>query len=121
MGEQPPVVVAHHGEDIHTAEFTVGWLADAPVIESVRSVLEDVCDQADRPKLIIDMGALTQVSSQMLSVLIDVDRQAQTKDGGVILAAVPRGVGEVLRLTKLDDHFKIVETAADARKAFEKT
>ncbi len=120
MSEQPPVVVEHLADDIHIAEFTVDWLADAPVIESVRSALEDVCDHAEKPKLIIDMGALTQVSSQMLSVLIDLDRQTKAKAGGMRLAAIPHGIAEVLRLTKLDEHFSTHETAAEARKAFER-
>ena len=115
--DSPPFVVEHRG-GIHIIQFTSESLIDQAQIQEVGSELERIIVNSGHPKIIIDLSTLSQVSSAMLGVLINLNMKARSMKGQIRIASVPTSIMEVFKLTRLDKLLKIYETTEAAMLKF---
>jgi len=64
--------------------------------------------------MVIDLSAVSFVSSAGLRVLLMVYRQVKSKDGKVILAGVSQEIKDVMSMTGFITFFELAETEAEA-------
>jgi len=64
--------------------------------------------------MVIDLSAVSFVSSAGLRVLLMVYRQVKAKDGKVILAGVSEEIKDVMSMTGFITFFELAETEAEA-------
>ena len=64
--------------------------------------------------MVIDLSAVSFVSSAGLRVLLMVYRQVKSKDGKVILAGVSEEIKDVMSMTGFITFFELAETEAEA-------
>lgn len=70
---------------------------------------------ADMQYLVLDLAALSYISSAGLRVLLATHKQLAARGGEFMLAAVPEYASQVLDVTGFTDFFKRFATAAEAR------
>lgn len=80
------------------------------LVEQARALL------GDGGSLVIDMAEATFLDSTALGALVAIANQARSAGGSLYLVAVPRPVGELLALVKLDRFFEILPDVAAAER-----
>ena len=103
-------IVIKRLEDVHVIEFVVTGLTDQAAIQAVGNDIDQLVDKLGQPKIVVDFGGLQNVSSAMLGVLISVNKKVQALQGELRLAAVPKPIMEVFKLTRLDKILKIYDS-----------
>ena len=92
-------------------------ITDMPTIESIGKELYALVEEQARKKVVVDFAAVRFLSSQMLGVLISLQKKAKGIGGRVVLCSLRPDLMKVFQITKLD---KVLEFAADEREALKK-
>ena len=86
-------------------------LESAPALtETLRTLLETI---GAKP-LVLDLTEVEFMDSSGLGVLVGVHQQAAVQGGALILAGPHPRVAKILRITKLDKVFTVVDTVDEA-------
>ena len=97
--------------------FQTSSIMDLATIEKIGGELYALVEQQARKKIVLDFSAVRFLSSQMLGVLIQLQRKARQIGGRVVLCAMRPDLMKVFQITRLD---KILEFASDERQALAK-
>jgi anti-sigma B factor antagonist len=102
---------------VTVVSFQTGSIMDQPTIEAIGAELYALVDQQARKKIVLDFASVKFLSSQMLGVLIHLQKKARQIGGRLVLCAMRPELMKVFQITKLD---KILEFAPDERAALAK-
>jgi anti-sigma B factor antagonist len=95
-----------------------GRITLGPETETVRSKLKGLLD-AGYDHIILNLGEITYVDSVGLGTLISSYTSARNAGGNLKLLHLPRGVQQLLQITRLSTVFEIYEDLSVAVKSFE--
>jgi len=79
--------------------------ATAPQLEEVMNTLI----QANRHKIVFDMGKVTFVSSAGWWVLIGTQKTCKKHNGELVIASIEKGIRDSLCLVGMDEYFRIFD------------
>jgi len=85
--------------------------------EALRNKIRDVLG-AGHVRILLDLGEITYIDSVGLSTLIASYTSARKAGGDLKLLHLPRGVHQLLQITRLSTVFEIYENLAAARQSF---
>ena len=95
-----------------------GRITLGPETEAVRSKLRELLD-ADHPRIILNLAEVTYLDSVGLSTLIACYTSARNAGGDLKLLHLPRGVQQLLQITRLSTVFDIYEDLGKAVGSFQ--
>ncbi|MHC4828244.1 MAG: STAS domain-containing protein [Planctomycetota bacterium] len=93
-------VVVH--EDVHVMVFPKREMLDAFECDSLGQDLYSYIERLDKPKVVIDLGAVSQISSAAIGMLITAKTITEVRGGRYCLAHVGDDAREILRAGKLE-------------------
>jgi anti-sigma B factor antagonist len=96
-----------------------GRITLGPETEAVRTKLRQLL-KAGQLRIILNLGEITYVDSVGLSTLIACYTSARNAGGDLKLLHLPRGVRQLLQITRLSTVFEIYEDLATAVESFQK-
>ena len=102
---------------VHVVRFESEAVFDAKDVELVEQQLKTMIEAEQQPRLALDMEQLEQVSSVMLSLLIEARSMIQDRSGRIAVAAMnPRlkDLFEIVRIDMLFETYASVESAVVA-------
>ena len=94
-----------------------GRITLGPETEAVRSKLKQLLN-AGQHRIILNLGEITYVDSVGLSTLVAAYTSARNAGGNLKLLHLPRGVQQLLQITRLSTVFEIYEDLATAVESF---
>lgn len=94
-----------------------GRITLGPETEAVRSKLKQLL-AAGQHRIIMNLGEITYIDSVGLSTLIAGYTSARRAEGGLKLLHLPRGVQQLLQVTRLSTVFEVYEDLASAVDSF---
>jgi anti-sigma B factor antagonist len=94
-----------------------GRITLGPETEALRSKLKELIDGGQQ-RIILELGEVTYLDSVGLSTLVASFTSARRAGGDLKLLRLPRGVHQLLQITRLSTVFEIYETLDAARQAF---
>jgi anti-sigma B factor antagonist len=94
-----------------------GRITLGPETEALRSKLKQLIDSGQQ-RLILDLGEVTYIDSVGLSTLVASYTSARRAGGDLKLLRLPRGVHQLLQITRLSTVFEIYGSLDAARQAF---
>lgn len=92
---------------------------DAITVPALEAVLRDQLG-AVRVRLVLDLSAVTYISSSGLRALLQARKQAQAAGGDVVLCGMNPRVREVFEMIGFTSLFKVFDRAAEAAEAFDR-
>jgi anti-sigma B factor antagonist len=95
-----------------------GRITLGPETEAVRSKLKQLINAGHR-SLILNLGEVTYLDSAGLSTLIAGYTSARNAGGNLKLLHLPRGIHQLLQITRLSTVFEIYEDLPTAVKSFQ--
>ena len=95
-----------------------GRITLGPETEAVRSRLKQLLN-AGHHRIILNLGEITYLDSVGLSTLVAAYTSARNAGGDLKLLHLPRGVQQLLQITRLSTVFEIYEDLAIAVESFE--
>jgi len=95
-----------------------GRITLGPETEAVRSKLKELLN-AGHHRIILNLGEVTYIDSVGLGTLISGYTYARNAGGNLKLLHLPRGVQQLLQITRLSTVFEIHEDLATAVKSFQ--
>ncbi len=110
-------LIINQSEGVTVATLRVASLIDSPMIESIGNELNALVDEQAITKLIVDFRAVGFLSSQMISVLVTLQKKSKAIGGVVVLAGMRPNLKKVFEITKLD---KLLVFAKDEKDAMTK-
>jgi anti-sigma B factor antagonist len=94
-----------------------GRITLGPETEAVRSKLKELVN-ADQHRIILNLGGVTYIDSVGLSTLVAGYTSARKAGGNLKLLHLPRGVHQLLQVTRLATIFEIYEDLETAVESF---
>ena len=94
-----------------------GRITLGPETEAVRSRLNQLLN-AGHHRIVLNLGEITYVDSVGLSTLVAAYTSARNAEGDLKLLHLPRGVQQLLQITRLSTVFEIYEDLASAVESF---
>ena len=94
-----------------------GRITLGPETEALRSKLKQLIDSGQQ-RVILDLGEVSYIDSVGLSTLVASYTSARRAGGDLKLLRLPRGVHQLLQITRLSTVFEVYETLEAARQAF---
>jgi anti-sigma B factor antagonist len=94
-----------------------GRLTLGPETEALRTMVRQLLE-AGRLQLLLDLGEVTYIDSVGLSTLVASYTSARKQGGDVKLVHLPRGVSQLLQITRLSTVFEIFDDLTTAEKSF---
>ena len=76
--------------------------------------LYEAVDESPHAQVAVDLGAVDVLSSGDVRVLVNLKRQAEARQGGVVLLRPRPHVRRLLRQTRLSSHFAIADDRPSA-------
>ena len=113
MKQEPARLSVVEHEGVHVIVFPKRALLDAFETDSLGQELYSCIERLDKPKVIIDLGAVSQISSAAIGMLITARTTAEVRGGRSCLANVGDEVREVLRASSIEKILS-VHTTMDA-------
>jgi anti-sigma B factor antagonist len=95
--------------DITVVRFADAQLLKDEQIQAAGKELFALVEVDGRSKLLLDLGNIEYLASAVLGKFITLNKKAQNAGGRLVLCNVGEGVGEAIRLSKLDRLFAIRE------------
>lgn len=92
-------------------------ILDEMEIRTIGEELDQVVADAPSAYLVMDFSNVEHLSSSALGMLITLNSRLQDRSGGLCLAHVAAGIGEVFRITRLDRVLHIEPDIASASTA----
>jgi anti-sigma B factor antagonist len=93
--------------DVTVVRFADAQLLNDEQIQAAGKELFALVEVHDRSKLLLDMSNIEYLASAVLGKFITLNKKAQSAGGKLVLCNVGEGVGEAIRLSKLDRLFAI--------------
>lgn len=100
--------------DVVVGRFCVPRLTEDQNVEQLGQDLFALVEQFDRRKIVLSMKCVEYLTSSVLGKLITMHRKLHRKQGRLILCDLQPEVREVMRLSRLIDYFKTVESYEQA-------
>ncbi len=94
-----------------------GRLTLGPETEALRSKVQALLE-AGRQSILLDLGEVMYIDSVGLSTLVASYTSARKQGGDVKLLHLPRGVHQLLQITRLSTVFEIYDDLAKAQASF---
>lgn len=80
--------------------------------------LLDECVLNGQPRIVVDLESVPLIDSQGLELLLDTGERCQER-GGVMQLAAPNALcQDILRVTGVDQHFRLFEDVTEAVRSF---
>jgi anti-sigma B factor antagonist len=118
MSEPSPTLAVTDEKDIRIVEFREQKILDEANIAEIGQAINDLIDEREFPKILIDFANVDHLSSAALGMLINVNNRVRQKNGQLRLCDIKPQIFEVFVITKLNKHFKILSTRAEALASF---
>jgi anti-sigma B factor antagonist len=103
-------------QDVTVVEFQQPTLLDAPVIEGLARDLCALIDEQARRKILLDFRKVRLLSSQMLGVLITLQKKSAAIKGRIVLCGLRSDLQKIFTIMRLD---KVLAIVPDESKAME--
>lgn len=100
--------------DVTVVTFNDSKIIDDQSIQELGQELALLVERDDRPKIVVNFGAVEFLSSAALGKLISFEKKARTKKVKLILTNIRPEIYEVFAITKLTRLFTIKDDEADA-------
>lgn len=81
--------------------------------DRIRNELDLYLSEESTRKLILDLEAVRECDSSGLKLLLDAKRKGEARNIGIVLLNPRQVIRELLRLTRLDTVFDIIENRSD--------
>ena len=89
--------------DVTVARFRDQEIADPDVLEALSHELYALVETDGRRKLVLDFSDVKFLSSQMLAILITLQKKAALIDGRTVVCGLEPGLSKVFRVTHLTE------------------
>ncbi|MCK5113202.1 MAG: STAS domain-containing protein [Phycisphaerae bacterium] len=103
-------LVVSQENGVTIAALRTASLVDEPMIASVGNELFALVDERAVTKLMVDFRAVSFLSSQMIGVLVSLQKKSREIDGELVLAGMKPNLKKIFEITKLT---KIMTFAKD--------
>jgi len=107
-------LVVSQVDDVTTVSFRAASLLDTATIENIANELYALVDRQARRKILLNFSAVQFCSSQMLSVLLNLDRKASAIGGRIVICRMKSDLKKVFKTMKLE---KVLNFAASEAQA----
>jgi anti-anti-sigma factor len=88
---------------------------DESALESLRELLLKAVDEADPPKVILDLSHTTFFGSSFIELIFRAWNRAQSRPGGIfVISGLTKYCREVIAITHLDQLWKLYDNVDDA-------
>jgi len=101
-------------EGVKVVTFQTLSILDAVDVEAIGQQLCELVDAQARRKILLDFHKVRQLSSQMLGVIVKLDKKSKAINGKVVLSGLRPEISKVFEVTRLN---KILHIVADEREA----
>jgi stage II sporulation protein AA (anti-sigma F factor antagonist) len=106
-------MVVSQFQGVTVVSFRGASIVDAMVVQAIGEQLSDIIDQQAAKRLILDFDVVRMMSSQMLGVLISLQKKAKEIKGRVVLCAVRPEVMKIFDIMKLTKMFEFAPSEAE--------
>lgn len=117
MSNQSKHVRVRHEGGIVDVRLLDKQILDELLIRDISAELDQVLADAPSPHMVLDFSDVEHLSSSALGMLITLNSRLQDRDGGLCLVHVGEAIGEVFRITRLDQVLNSVSDFTEARAA----
>ena len=111
-------LVVSQENGVTVATLRTESLVDELIIESVGNELSALVDERAVTKLMVDFRAVGFLSSQMIGVLISLQKKSRAIDGELVLAGMRPSLKKIFEITKLDKLLTFAKDQADGMSKF---
>ena len=101
-------VVVHDG--IHVIVFSKSEVLNAFEIERLGHELCSYIEHLERPRVVLDLGAVSHISSTAVGMLITAKTTAELRGGRICLANVRDGLLEIFKVTNIQRMLRVYGT-----------
>ena len=116
MAESRLLIQDYAGVNVVT--FSDSSILDAGTIDQLGKDLYHLTDNLNKQKLVIDFTNVKFLSSQVLGILITLNKKAAAIKGSMVLCALKPDLMKIFTITSLDRLFKFFPDDAAALKHF---
>jgi anti-anti-sigma factor len=104
--------------DVTIVNFIDASILDMAHIQKVADELYSLVDEKDRRKIVLDFSAVRFLSSQMLGVLLTLQKKLQALKGKMAFCGIKPELKKVFQITALDKLFEFYPDETKALNAF---
>ncbi|MCK4601240.1 MAG: STAS domain-containing protein [Phycisphaerae bacterium] len=97
-------------QNVTVVNFQETSILDTATVEAIAKELYTLVDEQARRKIVLDFHAVRFLSSQMIGVLIAMDKKSKSIGGKLVICGLRPELHKVFKITKLD---KLLTFAAD--------
>lgn len=115
---QPANLIVAEEDGISVVTFAQPTLLDAYHIGEVGKELEDLIDQQNHRRIVLDFSTIKMISSQALGVLLGLRQKLTEHDGRLVICGIDPRLYRVFKITKLQDVFDFFQDKASALNSF---
>ena len=121
MRPQPgqPLLGVKRVGGVAVVRFLRPAIRDVGLVEAVAGELSRVLAREVPPRLVLDFGGVTYLSSAMLGAVLTANHKARAAGGRLALCALAPEVAALFGVTRLDREFDIYPTEQEALRSFE--
>ena len=112
-------LIIQHFADVTTVTFQDTALIQGQVIDDLAADLYELTDRKNKRKLILDFSNVRLFASQMLSVLITLNKKSKAIKGHLVLCGLRDELKQVFAITNLDKSFSFFTDTASALTHFQ--
>ena len=111
-------LVVSQESGVTVATLRTASLVDELVIEAVGNELYALVDERAVTKLMVDFRAVSFLSSQMIGVLVSLQKKSREIEGELVFAGMRPNLKKVFEITKLDKIMTFADNQADGMSKF---
>jgi len=100
--------------DATVVELTDSKILDEVTISQIGEQLNDLAQQSDRPKIVLDFAQVSHMSSSALGMLITLHKRVREKNGQLRFCNIQPTIYEVFVITRLNEIFEIRSSRQEA-------
>jgi anti-anti-sigma factor len=101
-------------DDVVVATFGMTQINDEANIEELGHELFALVDQYDCRKVVLNMSKVDYITSSVVGKIITMHRKLHRMDGKLVVAALTKGVHDVLSASRLLTYFVVAATEQEA-------
>ena len=116
MGNSRMVIEDYAGVTVVT--FSDSSILDSTVIEQLGRDLYELTDKQNKQKIILDFTNVKFLSSQVLGVLLTLNKKSQAIKGTLVLCSMKPELKKIFTITNLDKLFKFYKDDGEALGSF---
>ncbi len=103
-------------QGVAVANFRTPSIVDPLAVEAINKQLLELVEEQAQKKIVLDFDVVRMMSSQMLGVLISLQKKCREIRGRVILCGVRPEVMKIFQITRLTKMFEFAENEAQGFK-----